>query len=255
MLGFIDDNYDITVPGFYANRFRFISLDSRKMILAGYYYGANILDLITIAAFIHISRRRIFLTKFKIADFIKNNKLSFDSSDDFINCIYVYDTFQKFIEKNVNKTEISLDKIRKYCLDNNINFSGLIDVINMRNTIIENMIDIGLDPYFNGLKLSNYTTKDIDIDELTKLKNCIYSGYKCNLLINENTQFYVSKMKGVQIRVSSSIVEGDIIPKFIVVDTYNLSKKFKGEQYEFVTSGFVSNLDNFAIVDPNFSLY
>jgi HrpA-like RNA helicase len=251
VLGFIDDNYDITVPGFYANKFRFISLDSRKMILSGYYYGANVLDLITLAAFIHISKRKIFTKKFKISDFSGPGS-NFDPSDDFINCIFVYNIYQKFIE-NLKKTDLSLDKIRKYCTDNEIIFTGLIQVIETRDIIIENMIDIGLDPYYNGLDIPKYNLNGIKDkkDEIQKLKNCIYNGYRCNLLANEN-KIYLSQMKGIQIKVKSAIIAD--LPKYIVVDSYSLSQKFGSEQYEFIADGFVSALDKL-IIDAKFYLY
>src|SRR5690606_19369017 len=50
-LGFIDMNCGVSISGLLANTVQKISLESIKMILSGYFYGCNVLDLITIAAF------------------------------------------------------------------------------------------------------------------------------------------------------------------------------------------------------------
>ena len=73
MLGFISQENKTTAPyknigngeiyptimGFLVNKLRFLSLENIRMIMAGYHYKCNVLDLITIAAFIEIGWRSI----------------------------------------------------------------------------------------------------------------------------------------------------------------------------------------------------
>ena len=106
ILGFIDDNYDITLPGFISNQIRFINLECRKMILSGYYYGASILDLVTISAFVYVQKRNIFEKKFKMENFLKISDEEFPFynnvliADDFINCLFIWNSLQKYLHIN-----------------------------------------------------------------------------------------------------------------------------------------------------------
>jgi len=109
-LGFIDKNYQITNVGKYANKIRFIDLGLRKMILTGYYTDSSILDLVTIAAFVYTGKRNIFSKEFQMWDLVKSNNYEFYNkiviADDFINCIFIWNAFKKFIEKKHKIDEI-----------------------------------------------------------------------------------------------------------------------------------------------------
>lgn len=54
-LGAIDSNSVPTEIGFIMNKFRFVKIESIRMILAGYAWGVSIIDLVTIAAFLQFS--------------------------------------------------------------------------------------------------------------------------------------------------------------------------------------------------------
>lgn len=61
LLGFIDANCIPTQLGIVASKFRFVSLECIKMILAGYAWGAPIIDLITLAAFLQFPKNSVFI--------------------------------------------------------------------------------------------------------------------------------------------------------------------------------------------------
>lgn len=281
ILGFIDDKYDITVLGYYANQIRFLSLELKKMIFSGYHYGANILDLITIASFIHIQKRLIFSKDFKLSNFLKQNDTEFDFynrvliADDFINCIFVWNIFQSFIEKNMleinssileklntddtpHKKVLYIKNIKKWCDENGILYDGLVNVMAMRDSIIENMINAGLNPYKNslGLQKNLYNLNKImrenlaeGLDEIRKLKYCIFEGYKCNILVLRKDN-YTSLLKNITIKVKSNYIEFENNkPQALIVDSYNLSQKFNSALFEFVANGFISVLDNYIEID------
>lgn len=292
ILGFIDDNYNITTPGFYANKIRFISLEARKMIMSGYCYGANVLDLITIASFIYISKRRIFGKTFKMMNFLKQSDAEFEFynkiliADEFVNCVFVWNILQAFIQKSLsqlnsdileqinNTTTTEYKKIlytedlNKWCEEHDLIYDGIIKVIAIRDQIIQNMIETGLNPYKNSLNIPKnaYNLNKImlslpdGLDEIRKLKQCIHEGYKCNILVNRKTNYMVL-MRNLPVKVKSQLVSelGDDAeqkkPMYIAVDAYALSPKFGSAQFEFVAEGFVSVLDNFINVDENFFLY
>jgi HrpA-like RNA helicase len=294
ILGFINDNYDITLPGFYANKIRFINLESRKMILAGFYYGANILDLITIASFIYTSKRKILGKSFKMINFIKQSDIDFEFynkilfADDFINCIFLWNIFQGFLQKSLSqlnndilekidnsktseyKKILYTDTIKKWCEENGVIYEGLLQIIATRDQIIENMITLGLNPYKNSLDMPKnaYNINKIllnslsdGIEEIKKIKNCIYEGFKCNVLVNRKNS-YMSLLRNTQIKIKSSLISkldeknaDQTYPMSIIVDSYSMAPKFGAAQFEFIADGFVSVLDNFVDIDETFFLH
>ncbi len=294
ILGFIDDQYNITTIGFLANKIRFISLELRKFIISGFYYGANILDLITIAAFVYVTKRRIFSKNFKMYNFMKQTREEFDFynkilfADDFINCVFIWNIFQSFIQKsfsnlnndilekmdNSKTTEYSkilyTDSIKKWCEENEIIYDGLLNVIATRDQLIENILTVGINPYKNSLDIPKnmYNLNKIvlnslseGIDEIKKIKSCLYEGYKCNVLVNRKNN-YISLLRGVSIKVKSFFVEElnknvaeQVKPLYVLVDNYSLAQKIGSAKFEFVADGFVSVLDNFIEVDEAFHLH
>ena len=99
------------------------------------------------------------------------------------------------------------------------------------------------------------------IDEIKKIKSCLYEGYKCNVLVNRKNN-YISLLRGVSIKVKSSFVEElnknvaeQVKPLYVLVDNYSLSQKIGLAKFEFVADGFVSVLDNFIEVDEAFHLH
>jgi HrpA-like RNA helicase len=237
ILGYMDINYDITVLGYYANQIRFISLESIKMIFAGYHYGANILYLITIAAFIYVAKRNIFEK-----DFI------FDADDELITCTLIWDKLQKYIAGRLESGLVALSDLGDWCEKNMIKYTGILNVIAMRDNIIKNMIEISLNPYYTATGVREYQLTN-GFAEIKKLKKCFYSGYKLNLLVVDDVAYKLAH-KNISVKVKSKILDNR--PKYILVDSYMLSQKFGSSQYQFETSGFTSILDGYVDVDLGF---
>ncbi len=293
MLGFMNDSYNITTIGFFANQIRFISLELRKMILSGFYYGANILDLITIAAFVYITKRKVFAKGFKMQNFLKQTDAEFDFynkilfADDFINCVFVWNIFQSFIQKSISSLDGNLlenmnntktteyknilytDIIRNWCSETGLIYEGLLSVIATRDQLIENILTVGINPYKNSLNLSknSYNLNKIVLNSLTegleeikKIKESLYEGFKCNILVNRKNTYF-SLLHSITVKIKSSLVAelsadaDQVKPMHILVDSYSLSQKFGASQFEFLAEGYVSVLDNFVEVDEQFYLH
>jgi HrpA-like RNA helicase len=288
ILGFINDNYDITETGYYANQIRFLSLECRKMVLAGFYYGANILDLITISSFVFITKRNIFEKGFKIPNFIKKSDPSFDVynriliADEFINCVFVWNIFQSFLQKSLSclnsemlsdpkgKKLLYSETIKKWCVDNGIKHYGLMSVIAIRDQIIENLITIGINPYKNSLGLNKHEynlnkiikmSLEDGAEEIKKIKYSIYEGFKCNILVNKYNSYsnllrnVIVKVKTTLVTELNSKVAEQTKPMFLATDSITITTKQNSAQFEFVADGFFSVLDNFVDVDLKFNLY
>lgn len=299
LLGLVNDKYDVTLLGFYCNQIRFITVELKRMILAGFDCGANVLDLVTIAAFVYISKRKIFSKNFRMFNFLKQNDLDFEFynrilfADEFINCIFVWNTFHAFIQKKLaNLDNVTLEKIdnskttfyknvlyteeiKEWCETQGLIYDGLLEAIAMRDQIIENLITLGINPYYNSLQVPKnaYNLNKIicnqlseGIDEIKKLKYAIYEGYKCNLLIHKKTtnqnSGYFTALRNIPVKVKSNFVSElnaahaqQTKPMHLVVSSYTLSQIKDSPQFEFVAEEYISILDNYMEVDENFYSY
>lgn len=84
ILGFIDALCKPTRLGIIASKFRFVSLECIKMILSGYAWGASVIDLVTLAAFMQFPKTSLFST-FREDDFLfslKRGEFSLFGFDD-----------------------------------------------------------------------------------------------------------------------------------------------------------------------------
>jgi HrpA-like RNA helicase len=269
ILGYIDDNYDVTAFGLYSIQIRFLSLELKRMLLAGYHYGADILDLITIAAFVYISKRKVFDKKFKAPNFLKidDNKFRYIRdvviADDFINCIFIWNMFQKFLSRDET---IYIEELNEWLTEKGLIFDGFNEVIAMRDNIIENFVNMGLDPYKNrGATNLNKTLKASlyeGLEHIYRLKQCIYEGYKCNLLQNKKGQ-YVSSLYNITVSVDSKLTNNlnpqiarQEKPNNILVDAYAFTTPMGSQQYGYICDNttFVSVLDNYINIDEGFFL-
>lgn len=274
-LGFIDINYQPTAIGYYGNKLRKISAENIKFLLAGYCFGANVLDLITIVSFLSVGLMNICERKY-----IPINPFSKVSTDDykfyhkiiigdsFIDLLFVWYLFSQEIGKCVDK-KVSEKHMEEWCKLHKVKYTGILQVIAFRDDLIESFIAIDLNPYYNGLGVdqSDYNLLNIfkeslsdGIIEITKIKKCIYEGYKFNLCVwNNNLKRYILQHKNIPIFVKSNVIDrmGDdavqINPNFIILSDIMFKQSFIDENmYEFTSTGCVSIMDSYVNVDLNF---
>ena len=197
MLGFISQEKKTTAPyknigngeiypttmGFLVNKLRFLSLENIRMIMAGYHYNCNILDLITIAIFIEVEWRTISTKK----DRSRSKPINFLNlknteeiklyqklivADDFIEYLWIWLLFMEHLKKYTKNNKLDINKINEWAKENQLNYSGLLMVIEQRNIIIESFIDNGFNPFYNGLGLKNGTYNLINIFKKLTLLSC-----------------------------------------------------------------------------------
>lgn len=282
-LGFIDSEYKPTRIGMYGYAIRKVSIENKRMLFAGYSHGANVLDLITIVAFLEVGKISIFKRKYqpinankgKLTDKEYEFYFKVVIADELIEYILIWELFCEFINDIIDKIkktdgyQFSIDIVYEWCSDRKIVYDGLMKVIETRNEIIESFISIGLNPYYNGLNINKgyYNLLDIFrtnisdfIDEVRKLKNCIYDGYRFNLCIwNNKFKKYIIHHRNIPLSIYSNVnsrMGDDAIqtnPNYLIITHIMLraSQKTKG-MYEFESSGAVSVLDSYVNVDLDF---
>lgn len=303
-LGFVDDEYKVTVFGYFASKFRKVKLENIRMILAGYHNGANIIDLITIACFIEAGhslgikkKKYIPRNPLNLTPAVAEQYFTMIIADEFVEYLFIWDDFMKEVEhvsdliakasaslniknslsfggkESKSKEPISaeiLSHLVTWAEKNSFNHDVLIGIIAARDEVIGDLLTIGMNPFYNGLNLprGGYNLVKIlsdnmseGMDEIRKIKQCIYEGFRFNLHIwNEVSKTYVSQYGHNPVTLESKIIkplkaDSDIKqtrPQKIIVSSSMISISGSNPgMYEFVGAD-VSVLDGFVDVDVDF---
>jgi len=280
-LGFIDWEYNPTLFGYFATKFRKVSLENIRMILAGFHEGANVLDLITIACANQVGFK-LGINKRK---YTPRNPLNVSDAeafyyykmlvmDEFIEYLFIWDDFMKAIEQvgdQVEKTTVrennpslSNEYLESWAKTNGFKANALFSVVENRDEVIGDMLTMGLNPFYNGLQLkkgvynlTNILNRNLQegVSEIQKIKRCVYEGYRNNLLIyNTISRAYVWQQSHVPVTIDSKLIkpfkqsDDEItqkIPHKLVVSSITVMPSFgKPGMFEF-TGGDVSVLDGY----------
>ncbi len=279
LLGVVYANGYPTQLGLLVNKIRSLSLENIKMILSGYNYGCNISDLITIACFIQTSKQTIILSKFK------SFNGQFESSSDlkninllksrlFISCEFIdFLLFFYSLKNIIMSSNNDIDTIKEFCLQNQVNYNGIMTFIENRDEIIRDFLfNMNMNPFANSHinvynLLNSYNTNqnlfEESIEEIIKIKKCIYEGYKLNVATyNIEKNVYISNFNGHQIEANSYLLKNfpllnsgkkfiDTKPKHIIYDSLIIKQNFNSE-YTFSIANCVSILSGYIDIDPTF---
>lgn len=272
-LGAMSANSIPTKIGFIMNRFRFVSIESIRMILAGYAWGASILDLINITAILQIGRSSIILENLS-RNFaralsggsdrfhILSKKMQYRMSDDFIWGALIFNEFQIFLQ-NIEIAKYKYEDLQKWCDQHGISLSGLYQVIELREDIINMIALIGFDPYANFENSIQFMHNNpIAVGEsIIRLKQCIFEGFKLNIAIwNPQLSKYITRDTHVPFDISdtttnfvSAIAPDNYHPRYIIYDKLSCMPKMGSDLYGFSVST-ISVLDGFIPIDPNWDI-
>ena len=277
-LGLIYANGYPTQIGLISNKIRSLSIENIKMILSGYNYGCNISDLITIACFIQTSKQTIVTGKFKSFNnsFNDNSELKEKKllkSRLFISCEFIDFLlfFYSFKNEIMNYEKInSIDKIKEFCNENKVNYDGMMLFIENRDEIIRDfLLNMNMNPFANNhINLynlintynSNQNIFEEGIEEIIKIKKCIYEGYKMNIATyDKENNNYISNFNNYTINPNSYLLKNfpsfkngkqfiDNKPLHILYDRLTIKQNFEG-MYEFSPSNCISVLSGYINID------
>lgn len=275
-----------TKLGLLINKTRNLSIENMKMILSGYYYKCNIIDLVTIAAFNQINKSKLFMKTFKSFNnqFIEIKDKNLDNynynklksrliiSCDFIDFLLFFNKFKSLLDNNLN-----IHKLQSYCEENRIVYSELLNLIKLREDIIQELLfNMNLNPYenkndINLLELINLSfnnkNKNSDrffietINEIIKIKHCLYEGFKLNIAIyNKYKDKYFTYKTNKELEIDSYLVKNLPIlnngtnfetnkPKIILYDGLLIKKNSLTNNYNYYISNSISVLSGYINVD------
>lgn len=268
-LGCIDGNSIPTLTGVITNRIRMVTIESIRMILAGYCWGVSIMDLIIIASFMQFKKKDVINDKMKreygqakqsgYFSLFEQSKESMVTEyntlktqlliDDFIEPLLIFEEFQKKVQD-----ENGIGKVKSWCESIGLKYDTLVSVIAKRDDIIYQLAMCGLNPYLRNTDSLTYSKLQYDSDKIkyiTNLKYCIWEGYKCNLCMwDSSKKTYKTRKTHINLSFESEFVQtpteiakyGDNNPKFILFDSVNY-------QFDKQTNMYNPNVGRACILD------
>lgn len=277
-LGFIDHEYKPTLFGYLGSKFRKVNIENVRMILAGYQHGANILDLITITCFLQAGHK-LGIKKNKyvprnILDLEEDESMLYFTkiiADEFIEYLFIWDEYLSTIE-DLSKLMLKKsdpERIRNYLSkwaeQNSFSYDVLMKITAARDEMIADLLNIGLNPYYNGLGLprGKYNLKKIirsnleeGLSEIQNIKKAIYEGYRLNLYTwDGERKSYVSAYGNNSVTLDSKLVkmkDPNDRPKNIILASCMLQPSSTNPgMYDF-TGGDISVMDSYVEVDHGY---
>lgn len=241
-----------TLHGVIASKFVRFSVESIRMVLAGYYHKANVNTLITIAAGLSAG-------SFQMAGYIPYDIFQ-GRADGWLNKVAIADEFIEFaLVFDRFKRELIKNNALKWCTDNKINYNTLLAMSALRDEFLETMrYVVGLNPFENHFEHLEDTFAHnfkSGMDEVLRLKKCIYAGFHMNLLRwSSKHDSYITR-RSQQVRITSSKVEklqakkvfdGDCqnFPQLLLYDHLVYRMNFKGAM-QYKIKNAISVIDGF----------
>lgn len=277
-LGLIFANGYPTPVGILVNKMRNVSIENAIMIISGFIYNCNVLDLITIAAFNMIGKSKLVTSKFKAFNYqfknINYNSIQYDKynynrlktrlliSCEFIDFLLFFYRFQELLLNNNNHEEVL-----EFCNQNNVIYSELMNLIDLRDEIIKDFVfNMNINPMVNTnvnlFNLINNINNNNNIyyetiSEIINIKKCIYYGFQFNIAIYDKSinNYIINNTKYI-INTNSYLTKNLPIlesgkqfninkPPIILFDSKIIKKNSEINNYQFYVTNSISIMSGY----------
>ncbi len=178
-LGFIDTRLRPTRMGLVGRNFSKIGIEYVRAILCSFWTEATPMSLVNIAAI--FSQKEFMSRKVKPIPGLDNDLIQCDM----IKALLYFETFLLEIEKS---KKLSFDKLQSWCHDNQLVFGTLLDILLIRDEIIDTMVEFGFDPFTNQfgrsskgrahMLIESMDNKKQFVAEVRRIKQALYEGFK-----------------------------------------------------------------------------
>lgn len=280
ILGAIDSNGQTTTIGKTFNVFRKLPIESNRMIISGLYHGIALKELIQLAVLITLGKKSLVLsTSTYDSARIFNELFTLDAKCDSMNynrlryrllvgCewLELLLIYQRFL----SRSNLSIIEHIDWCEEIGLNYYKLISATETMDeyywTLLEelkiNPNDFTPDLYAD-LKRSTNINDTTFVDHVSKLKKCIYEGYKLNTLTWSGESYLnrFGKPVTVDSKMTSQLSYQKIganfdqdKPKSLICREVTFAESIKTGLFEF-KANLVSVLDGFVDIDNNITRY
>ena len=305
--------YGLTQLGFIGATFSRTSMECIRMIMAGYVWDVAAIDLITIAATYGVPISSLYTSSERrgrneyggnlppgarplyasLPPFIShrvggsaaatppntNEEFYFRArlliADDFIETLLIFDAFAN----RLAKSHSDFAALSQWCNDVGLKFDALFEMIERRDTIIDEVIAAGMDPFRLYEKRLSTSTIDNFTERIVNIKYCLYEGLKMKLLQYDEAHpdgpSYVT-LNGLKIKTPELLSDAMVSrlqamritdptnkiwrPKWLITDSIQLRQQTQKQSENSaqliynLEAGNISILDGFVYPDINFNM-
>jgi HrpA-like RNA helicase len=280
--------FGITMLGQLARRFSMLSPESVRMILSAYYWDCSVMDAVTIAAYISIDPKSFVRTAVPVEDisaippkydinWLAVYKLGLPGwisspgmlykvrlliGDEFIHGLILFNAVKQMLASS--KSKDNLLALGNWCETNNLSLRGCLDLIRARDDIIEQMLTAGMEVFAQEEHALSRSTQANFMTIITKIKYCIYDGFRCNMIVRSADSKYRT-LNGLEIMAPKLFRDDEAAraatdgfePAVTAAPTYVLYKELsikanrKSPAYD-VIANTICVLDGFVSPDMDF---
>ena len=250
-----------SIYGMIANKFPRMALENIRTILAAFQYNANMDAVLTICSMLEIKNVYCF-PKINIVEKLHAHYRFYSSvdkmehllkiiADDTIEWLLVWGIFGAVANK------LDINKLNKFFEEFNLNKTNMYAICFEKNELINNLISIGLN---FSIKPLDYNNIEQLLEEVTKIKRCLLSGYRSKLCILEDDSYrLISNKKEVNIKSKCLYTDVNCIdqnkPKYILTLNPIFRNNHRIKKYEIIST-IISSLDGFIDgIDLNYNIY
>lgn len=260
--GAIYINTTPTAVGVLMNKFRFIGLESIRMILAGYAWDAAIIDLVTIAAFCSVKQD----LKMNPRDLERLPPgLKKDPEPDALvyGCDFISTLIWWYRYQDVCSAYLfddAKESPEDWCMRNGLKFGFFNETAAAREDIILSMSGMGLNPYALFKKsYPNRTELDMS-DWVADIKQCLFEGFKLNMCMwNPVNKIYETRYGRIALVLDKPFIAsrvelaeyGGQNPKVLIYDSLGFRGDTQTNEYK-PSLKYVSVIDGFIAYDVDY---
>lgn len=235
-LGFIDTQWRPTVSGWIASRFTTLGVQEARLILSGYRWGAEIIQLIIIACASTVGSGATSL------GILPN---TYGLIDSWIDLLLTYEEIRKKITIAERGADLSIRFLEQWFEERELNYNGWLNVLALIDETVLQLIACGL-PVRHWDKPPRLTD-DLDRRDTSgigPIKHCICEAFRTNMAAwNSKSETYVTDSHGQQLKAK---IEASRMPNVIVT---NIVEYGRGG---FKAGAFVSAMDGWVDIDKKF---
>ena len=257
VLGYIKSDYGkcflMSELGELARQIRYSTVEEYRCLISGYVYDVCILDLITMISMSTIRMRKVdvegilkeVLPAFFFAEEDFMNTYTATTLDDFITGLFIFEAFAKSTEKGIESMETFCEK---YKLDVN----NMIGVIERRLNLMDDLVNTQFDPLYLQEESIVNSTRDNYIKRLSLLKQCMYDGFKLNIIHNDkNSRGYKNRF-GLSIRVNMPNRQIGF-PNYVITNNIQIMSNAFSPTFQYtLETDRVCVLDGYVAMDKEF---
>jgi hypothetical protein len=263
--------------------------ESARMILAAYYWDCSVLDMITIAAYLGLDNKAFaevattdggagralkrpsinWLAVYKqgLPGFLTSKsalyKIKLLIADDFIHGLILFNAVKYVIASNAANNPINA--LRVWCSQNDLSYRACIDLIKARDEITDQLLGAGMDAFINEAHSLSRSDEHGLMNTITRIKHCIYDGYRNNLLIKTGPDYKTAG--GVRVVTPMLFKEDErklaeereygfvmkVLPRVVIYKELSLKYNRKTAIYDVIVDR-ISACDGFLSIDPDYAI-